>query len=58
MEWEAPGCQVMQVKLTVVRPPLVEGLLEAFPSWAQTDATTNLEFDLEDISLQENLLVF
>ena len=63
MEWGAPGCPRVQVKLTVVRPSLVERLREAFPPWAQTernsvtDATTNCEFDLEDISLQEYLLI-
>ena len=55
VEWGAPGCPRVQVKLTVVRPSLVERLREAFPPWAQTernsvtDATTNWEFDLEVI---------
>ena len=35
----------------------VGGFLFTGPDYV-TDATTNWEFDLEDISLQENLLVF
>ena len=47
MEWGAPGCPRVQLKPTVVKPPLVERLREALPPLAQTernsvtDATTN-----------------
>ena len=54
-EWGAPGWPRVQVKETVARPLLVVRLREASPHIdhtvmnSLTDATTNCEFDLEDI---------